>query len=412
MKPIRNLLIFSVVLIATLFYFFQHTQRDTETTTKVNTVSLQTNDNKINVVKTKHGHKNLVPKDNIALFEQDIALLTNAKKHNPELDYITAYRDWQYFENCYTDIEDFKNNKDPLDTLKQRFVRNPRESQTESTPQQLSYYQYHVDICRTLMNDVGGENDSYSQIRNNLKLRFQNLDQTTAEEKQLAHAIEMAEQLLTFKNNYSQAHKDISNLSAEEVADIETRIDALTERALAISNGSNTLTPEQTQELQKYDTQIEALISIIANNNIPDYNKIAETQVIIDGYLNSIDDYLHQVKSPDAFILLAQLVYKHEFFNKDSTVLNKFKTQTGIKEGFYIEVLTKIVVPLVACSMNYPCDAESDLILSYCLGLKDSMFNQACGKSLEDFYFNFYIGPNQLEDVNHYFNYLVNKYAQ
>ncbi len=87
------------------------------------------------------------------------------------------------------------------------------------------------------------------------------------------------------------------------------------------------------------------------------------------------------------------------------------KAQTGITDSYYIQILNRIVLPLVACSMNYPCDPESDYMMSYCLGLRDSMFNQACGKNLTDFYFNFYIGMNQMSDVDNYFNYLVNRYA-
>ncbi len=60
--------------------------------------------------------------------------------------------------------------------------------------------------------------------------------------------------------------------------------------------------------------------------------------------------------------------------------------------SYYIFILNRIVTPLVACSMDYPCDAQSDYMISYCLGLRDSMFIQACDNNLEDFYFNFYIG--------------------
>jgi len=73
------------------------------------------------------------------------------KKPESESDYISAYRDWQYFENCYTDVEDFNNKTDPLQTLADRFENNNRESQSEPTALQNSYYQYHVDVCKTLI---------------------------------------------------------------------------------------------------------------------------------------------------------------------------------------------------------------------------------------------------------------------
>lgn len=64
--------------------------------------------------------------------------------------------------------------------------------------------------------------------------------------------------------------------------------------------------------------------------------------------------------------------------------------------------------------MNYPCNDQSEFILDYCLGWRPSYikYSAACGKTLDDFYFNHYLSPNQLEDVSNYLNYILEHYAK
>lgn len=333
----------------------------------------------------------------------------NKEKEESEVSYITAYRDWQYFQNCYTDIEDFHNDKDPLDTLAERFANNPRESQIEPTPQQNMYYQHHVDICKGMIDD---ETDNYYQVMQKLQQRFEKIAAITDEEKQLEHALQMAQHLGVFNRELLQASLSKSGLSANDISTIDRQVKQLTTAIMEIYDGSEVLSEEDTQFIQEYSDEIDRLHKKIANSKTIDEESIIAIEAQIDGYLNSIDDYLHRVQSADAFLVLASKLYKSEYFQKDSSIIKTLKNSTGIYDSYYINTLNQLVFPLVACSMNYPCDAESDYILSYCLGLKDSMFNQACGLGLEDFYFSFYIGANQLNDVNNYFSFLVNRYAQ
>lgn len=326
-----------------------------------------------------------------------------------ELDYVSAYRDWQYFANCFTDVEDFLNNKDPLQTLAERFEGNDREAQREPTPQQNSYYQQHVEICKSLSED---DDQDYYQIRQNLKQRYEKIAPTTEQAKQLQHAIRMVEQLDSLVLQYNQSQYKQSSLSDREISRLNREISQLTTAMMEIYDSSEQLSEEMTQTIKSYADEINKRQEKIANSRTSDEASVNEAQAIVYGYLNSIDDYLHRVQSPDAFLLLADKIYRVEYYKKDTPVIKNLKEATGIYDSYYLNILNTIVLPLVACSMNYPCDAESDFMLSYCLGLKDSMFNQACGLGLEDFYFSFYIGANQLSDVNNYFNYLVNRYAQ
>jgi hypothetical protein len=343
--------------------------------------------------------------------EEDITVIEQKKDETLKSDYVSAFRDWQYFENCYTDVEDFNNKKDPLQTQAERFENTIRESQSEATVQQNSYYQYHVDICKSLIAEAD-DASNYFLIRSNLKSRYEKITPKTAEEKQLSHALGLIEQLNNFKSEYARAQRSQSSLSADEINTIQSKINALSDELLRIYEEGEELSEQQVSEIERISIQINLLKSKMQSNTAPDESALAEITAKIDGHLNSIDDYLHRVQSPDAFLILAKEIYKIEYFSKESTVMQNLKAQTGIYDSYYLNILNEIVLPLVACSMDYPCDAQSDLILSYCLGLRDSMFNQACGRNLEDFYFNYYIGGNQLNDVNVYFNYLVNRYAQ
>ncbi|HOP22198.1 MAG TPA: hypothetical protein PK055_09335 [Gammaproteobacteria bacterium] len=341
----------------------------------------------------------------------------NNPKEDSEVDYIMAYRDWQYFKNCYTDVEDFHNNKDPLQTLAERFQYNPRESQNEPTPQQNIYYQYHVDVCKSLIDD---ENDDYYQIMSKLEQRFQRIQPNTPEAKQLEHAIKLVEQHHQFVTQYNNSFSTEFNIPATEVNMINTQIEQLNQQLYEVYESSGyldhddmmQLREDEKQQIQNLLNQISELKQALDESKYINFTQADVARKTMYGHRNSMEDYLHSVTSPDAFLVLAAEVYKIDLLYEEPQVIQLLKQKTGIKDSLYINVLNGVVLPLVACSMNYPCDAESEYILSYCLGLKDSMFNEACGSNLEDFYFSHYIGSNQLTDVYAYFNFLVERYAK
>lgn len=357
---------------------------------------------------------------NISLSKQKIqseALTQSVVENNeveketeiPDLDYITAYRNWQYFKNCYTDVEDFHNDKDPLQTQDERFKLNSRESQNEPTVQQKIYYQRHVDICKSLMDD---ESDNYYQVMMKLKQKLDKVQPKTEEELQLQKALSMMEQYEFYLRQYNESFQAKPNLPVEEINRIQQQISQLNQELYSVYEGSDPLSEEDVGQIERLQQQIDELRSSLEVTESIDQNKVMEAKKVFYKYIGSMDAYLQNVSSPDAFLLLATKIYQIEYAEDEPPVISNLKNKTGILDSQYINNLNSIVFPLVACSMNYPCDAESDFVMNYCLGLKDSMFNQACGKSLEDFYFSFYIGSGQLADVNTYFNFLMQRYAQ
>ena len=408
MKSIHKIVFLIALLLILFYYFFQQSPVNKK---NIESVAPQTIPIKAIDIKTPSSKNIKVRKKEDIVSDDKTIREHKTPEKVAEIDYITAFRDWQYFQNCYTDIEDFGNDKDPLDTLAERFADNPRESQQQPTPQQNYYYQYHVDVCKTLINEVGDEKDDYFQIYQKLNNRFLFIKAETEEEKQLEKTLQMIKQLNAYKVEFRNAHLPQSNLPLNEADAIHNQIESLTVDMMRIYDGNNELSAEQIQLIQEYSEKIEALQIAINQSQQINTESVNSSETVVDGYLNTMDDYLRQVKSPDAFILMATELYKFEYLQKETTVLKKLQSHTSIYDLYYLSLLNNITIPLVACSMNYPCDAESDFIMSYCLGLKDSMFNQACGTSLEEFYFNFYIGGNQLSDVNNYFNYLVNRYA-
>ena len=414
MKSIKYTIIATCIGLIAL-YFFNNDSQSTEVQFRpINQATFQSTEPKnkaITKTKVKTNEQKQALMDEVFVEENPVKTDENTTK--PEIDYITAYRDWQYFANCYTDIEDFQNDRDPLQTLAERFDNNPRENQTEPTAQQNMYYQQHVDICKTLIQEVGDEReeDNYYQIMSKLEKRFNKITPKTEQGKQLKHALEMVDQLENFKQEYLNSTYPVSYLSDLEKNVINQRIQELTDLVIQVYENSNELSEQQTQLINQYSDEIEGLRKELTNSQTINRDEMNKRQQQVDGYLNSIDDYLHRVDSPDAFLILAKKLYESDYFQRESTVLKKLKAKTGINDSYYIRILNRLVLPLVACSMNYPCDPQSDYMMSYCLGLRDSMFNQACGKNLTDFYFNFYIGMNQMSDVDNYFNYLVSRYA-
>ncbi|MCF6287771.1 MAG: hypothetical protein L3J53_00855 [Proteobacteria bacterium] len=408
MKSLKYLIILFVAL-ALLYFIYSYKFQVKSSKKSINTGSMQISSQLHDSQKEPQNKDKKAQEIEPSFTDDNVADIPEIEKGETELDYITAYRDWKYFETCFTDVEDFHNNKDPLDTLRERFANNPRESQTEPTAQQNSFYQYHVEVCKGMIVD---EKDDYYANISRLEQRFNKITPKTEAAKQLQQALEITKELQAYKMQYTQAFYQKSSLSVEELAEINRQIEQLSEAMLSIYESAEVLSPEQNEAIQEYNVQIDNLRTEIIKSKVPDTELIKQLQATIDGHINAMDDYLHRVQSPDAFLVIAQTIYYNEFWQKNSSIISTMKNKTGILDSHYINILNGLVMPLVACSMNYPCDAQSDYILSYCLGLRDSMFNQACGKSLEDFYFNFYIGANQLNDVNNYFNFLVNKYAQ
>ncbi len=376
----------------------------------VNQVSLQYSETKNKVDnKQKKKAKSEVVKSN-SVDELNIDSVQNSKEQKEiETDYISAYRDWQYFQNCYTDIEDFLKQKDPLDTLKERFANNLRESQSEPTPQQNTYYQHHVDICKGM---IDNDEDDYYTNMERLEAEFRQIIPKTEEEKQLEKALLMQKQLRQLMLDFTYTSRKKSNLSAERLQEINSQINQVTQQLLTLYDGKDELSEQENQLLLQYSQELDELNGMIAKSQVVDNEQSDLINEQITQQLIAMDDFLKTVISPDAFLIIASELFRSEYYQKDSPVLAKIKQETKIWDSYYIDILNKITMPLIACSMDYPCDADSDYMLSYCLGLRDSMFNQACGMNLEDFYFNFYIGANQLNDVNTYFQYMVNTYGK
>ena len=401
-----------LLLVFAIYYYFNLQDVDIEVVKNhpVNQVSLQHSETKNKVDnKQKKKAKSKVVKSN-SVDEQNIDTVQKSNdKKTSETDYISAYRDWQYFQNCYTDVEDFLKQKDPLDTLKERFANNPRESQSEPTAQQNMYYQHHVDICKGM---IDNDEDNYYTNMERLEAEFRQIIPKTEEEKQLEKALLMQKQLRQLMLDFTYTSRKKSNLSSERLQEINSQINQVTQQLLTLYDGKDELSEQENQLLLQYSQELDELNGMIAKSQVVDNEQSDLINEQITQQLIAMDDFLKTVISPDAFLIIASELFRSEYYQKDSPVLAKIKQETKIWDSYYIDILNKITMPLIACSMDYPCDADSDYMLSYCLGLRDSMFNQACGMNLEDFYFNFYIGANQLNDVNTYFQYMVNTYGK
>lgn len=411
MKLIKYTVIVALIVLIALYAFKKEPHAKEKKSRPINQVSFQASDTDQKIQNNIQTNTLVNPTAELIKEIEELTPIKPDKKADPDLDYVTAYRDWQYFANCYTDIEDFQNDREPLDTLAARFENNPREAQSEPTQEQNSIYQKHADICQTMINDVGDDKDNYYQIMHKLGARFRSITPKTDEAKQLKHALEMVHRLKFFKNEYLDSTFPVSTLSNEQSNGINQRIEDLSDQLITVYENTDELTQEHTLMIQELSNEIELLRKNLLNSRTINNNEMLSKEKQLDGYLNSIDDYLHKIQSPDAFLILTSELYNSDYYQKESTILQKMKSQTGINDPYYVRILNRLVMPLVACSMNYPCGPESDYMMSYCLGLRDSMFMQACGKDLTDFYFNFYIGMNQMSDVDNYFNYIVNRYA-
>jgi len=157
----------------------------------------------------------------------------------------------------------------------------------------------------------------------------------------------------------------------------------------------------------------EIMNKIIKLNSVEGHEANAEEIAYLENeiikHMSQLKDFFKDNQTPDIFLIFAEHLLNERmgkfFFTED---INK---KLGIYDTEYINKLNKIIVPFIACSLDYPCGHESYLSIEHCIKPLGSE-PLACGKNIIDYYLDDLISPNQMIDFNNYFNYIMDNHAQ
>jgi len=335
---------------------------------------------------------------------------SNQKNNEPDLDLITAFRDYKYFETCKYFFEIQTKNLDinPVGQFNQSYT-NERRIVQEPTSQQLNYLKIHTEKCKNYYEE---EAENFYVESRSLQRRYQRIEPKTDEEKLLKRAIDLHSEFNKVQSKLKQASKGgpkDRKLDSDyffQISDLNKHIQKI--RTQGQSNFSLNITiveEESNQEIVSLKEQIKQIEKLIEENLFIDNELIEQFQNKKLTLFKNIEDFLKHNNSPDALLLLKGiLITNKNDIRSDNDFVTQIKSKFKFYDSTYFDLLNKVVYPLIACYMSYPCDDTSQLTLNICLDYRNPDSSLACGKNLEDFYLNNYLSSNQAIDFNHYFN--------
>jgi hypothetical protein len=329
--------------------------------------------------------------------------LKKADEHT--VSYLTAYRELKFFKDCAMILFQKEEGKDPMKSYIERTSFS--DSIYVKTQQiQIEYYQVYVDKCLSLLVN---KNESTREAFKRIEKRFNNTTPVTGDEISLKSALEIESRIMEITGKISQEKSGESHFTEEEQRIKIQRTLALSKEMTNIINRMSSPDFSETDELLLNNIMNEFRELNNTNTHLSNSEEIKFLQDELALVTPELIDFFRNNQTPDVFLIFADHLLndsRGQFFFTDD-VNNKL----GIYDTEYIGSLNKIIVPFIACSLDYPCGPESDFAIKHCtypLGNKPL----ACGKSIEDYYLEDLISSNQMIDFNNYFNYIMDNYAQ
>jgi hypothetical protein len=396
MRKTKFGLIIALILLA-IFIF----KNDKETSPhSIKTVTLTNTD------KTKSNQDNKTKKTK----PQPLSSIEENKEKNAQeniyidlkLNYLTAFRNYQYLLEC--DRIYYKSERErPQDKFFNRQVREHQKYGNTGVEEHLFHFNKFSDICLDLLDT---DNETFDQAKSRLVKTYQSIEPISKQEKELSLFITLIESLSQFADQLYILRKGFSNLTKDERLKIDhenliLRQSLSSYTSIPIKNR----TQEQITKILVIHSSIDQLNKQVSDSYVKDKRQINKLKVKHDSLIEEIISLLKSTSSPDIFMLLHYA--RDDFTNKDGyfivkkLILQKIqKLIELIDDDFidqYITILSDYALPLFACSLNYPCDKNSQLIFFHCVKKANK---NACGRTVDGFYLDQLISPNVLEDVS------------
>lgn len=192
-------------------------------------VPLKTNKTITNLTHSKHQdsqkqvkHTEKTPKQTIEVLEKRVKnnrKLIN-KQETIKTSFLKAYRDLEYFSNCFFDLHDIRDNIDPLKKFSTRVNNENYGDILGGGDIQLAYLKRHLNKCKNYLL-TPEENIVDARIR--LENTFWSIEPKTLEEKDLSNYLNYVEELMALNNTQYEVKdkKSITLIKNKIEANIE-----------------------------------------------------------------------------------------------------------------------------------------------------------------------------------------------
>lgn len=301
----------------------------------------------------------------------------------PEVDYVTAFREFQKFKRCRKVLESAEKGQDPYqDFINSKSKYRPFEL---TLIQQQSFWQY-VQMCHVMLSHDG---ELFTAAAERFRKRFYQAQPKSKEAKDLAASwpLKVETEYIGFKFNVFINGYDPKNF--EQVATVYKQLNKYKGMLRYINrNDDIEFSPRTRDEINMYESQILELESIVSGNLIVDDDYLVVLYQEFNGNISKINIFLADNQSGEAFMTLAPSIFSRK------------NIELGFYDKRYFYTIINPTYVLFGCSLGLPCGADSNPMVSACLFTRESD-EMACNKTVEDYYLNFYFSPNQLIDIDY-----------
>lgn len=387
--------IFTILLIVIVFFFYFYKTNAVDSTginiaiyenIKSKIIRKETIVNKIKQTKKNQHHRY----DWLAGYDK-----VNDK--TPEVGLIQAFREFRKVKRCKPIIE---NSESPVQNYSQflEYInRNIKPEKRKSlTPVQKQYFDIWSDSCKEFMDTP---NELYTSVHERYRKRFYQTKPKNKVEKDFAKSWPLKEitRFINFKY-WVFIKSELNDKSKRRYLSREIQRIKSMLSYIHINDDIEFSTRTQ-NEINMYEVQLQELTAILNKDITVDDIYIINLQSLYDDNFNKVDAFLKQNISSEAFLTLAQIVFKNKAM------------ELGFYDERYFLTLLNPVTELFACSMDAPCDSLSKTMIRNCFYNFNFSSELACGLNVEDYYLGYYFSPNQLTDINHVINFFFDNYV-
>lgn len=314
----------------------------------------------------------------------------------PEVDYVTAFREFKKFKRCRIVLESAEKGLDPYQdfiNIKSKYKYKPFEL---TLIQQQSFWDY-VQMCNVMLSHDG---ELYTAAAERFRKRFYQAQPKSKEAKDLAASwpLKVKTEHIGFK--FSVFIEGYDSENSKQVLAVNKQLNKYKGMLRYIyRNDDIEFSPRTLDEIKMYEAQVLELESIVSGNLIVDDDYLVVLYQDFNNNITTINTFLAENQSGEAFLTLAPLMFSRK----------------NIEFGFYDKrYFYDIINPtyiLFGCSLGLPCGVDSKPMILACLFARD-LDEMACNKTAEDYYLNFYFSPNQLIDIDFIISYFIDHYAK